>query len=305
MDNRRDFLKKAMAGAAFASVSGLPFTSLAGADDTIKLTILHTNDMHSRVEPFPMDGGKYQGLGGMARRAALVQKIRKEEKHVLLFDSGDIFQGTPYFNFFAGELEYKLMSQMAYDATIPGNHDFDNGLEGIEKQLPHAKFNFISSNYDFSKTILKNTFKPYQIFKKGDLKIGVFALGIELQGLVNEKHYRETVYLDPVSIAKEMVQELKNSDCDLIICLSHLGYKYREDKIDDMKLAAQVDGIDLILGGHTHTFLDKPTIVKSPDGNDVSIHQVGWCGIKLGRIDCNFQRKLKKKALKGIALNVS
>jgi 5'-nucleotidase len=291
---RRDFLKTTAVGAAGMSMLGIPFS--ADAAQSISLTILHTNDQHSRIDPFPNDGRKYGGMGGMAKRKTLIDQIRKQEPNVLLLDSGDIWQGTPYFNFFGGELEYKLMSQMKYDAATLGNHDFDNGLEGLEKMLPHAGFPFVSANYDFSKTILKNRFEPYKIFEKQGLRIGVFGVGIELEGLVSNNNFGETVYADPVSVAKEMVQELRDKQkCNLIICLSHLGYKYDGDKIDDIKLANQVEGIDLILGGHTHTFLEKPTVIRLESGHETLINQVGWSGIYLGRIDFSFNKNSKKR----------
>lgn len=291
---RRDFLKTTAVGAAGISLLGVPFS--AEAAQTINLTILHTNDQHSRIDPLPDDGRQYGGMGGMAKRATLVEQIRKEEPNVLLLDAGDIWQGTPYFNFFKGEVEYKLMSQMKYDAATLGNHDFDNGLEGLQQQLPKASFPFVSANYDFSKTILKNQFEPYRIFEKQGVRIGVFGLGIELEGLVSKNNYRETVYLDPVTTAREMVQELRdNQKCNLVVCLSHLGYKYEDDKIDDVKLAQQVAGIDLIIGGHTHTFLDQPTAIMHDSGHETLINQVGWSGIFLGRIDFSFNRKSKKR----------
>ncbi|WP_161891480.1 metallophosphoesterase [Pontibacter russatus] len=293
--NRRDFLKHTVAGAAGITLLGLPFS--AEAAQSINLTILHTNDQHSRIDPFPDDGRKYGGMGGMARRATLVEQIRKQEPNVLLLDAGDIWQGTPYFNFFGGELEYKLMSDMQYDAATLGNHDFDNGLEGLEKQLPHAAFPFISANYDFSGTILKGRFQPYKVFEKQGVRVGVFGLGIELEGLVGKNNYGETLYNDPVAVAREMVQELRAAQkCNLVICLSHLGYSYKEEKIDDLKLAGQVAGIDLILGGHTHTFLEQPELVRHESGHETLVNQVGWSGLFLGRIDFAFNRKSKQKS---------
>ncbi|MBC5773861.1 metallophosphoesterase [Pontibacter sp. KCTC 32443] len=302
---RRDFLKYSAVGAAGLSVLGLPFSTEA-ASKTIRLTILHTNDQHSRIDPFPNDGRKHAGMGGMARRASLVDKIRKEELNVLLLDAGDIWQGTPYFNFFNGELEYKLMSDMKYDAATLGNHDFDLGLEGLAKQLPLAGFEFLNANYDFSKTILKDKFKPYKVFEKDGLRIGVFGLGIELEGLVGKKQFGETVYLDPVAKAQEMVTELReNQKCHMVICLSHLGYSYQSEKIDDRKLAGQVSGIDLILGGHTHTFMEQPEVLRHENGHETLINQVGWAGIYLGRIDFEFNKKTKQKtSIKTAALPV-
>ncbi|RIJ36981.1 bifunctional metallophosphatase/5'-nucleotidase [Pontibacter oryzae] len=291
---RRDFLKTTALGAAGISLLGMPFS--AEAAQSINLTILHTNDQHSRIDPFPNDGRRYGGMGGMARRATLIEQIRKEEPNVLLLDAGDIWQGTPYFNFFKGELEYKLMSEMKYDAATLGNHDFDNGLQGLAQQLPNAGFPFISANYDFSKTILKNRFEPYKIFEKQGVRIGVFGLGIELAGLVSKNNYGETVYLDPIETARQMVQELRNNQqCNLVICLSHLGYKYEDGKVDDVTLAQQVDGIDLIIGGHTHTFMEQPEVFRHPSGHETLVNQVGWSGIFLGRIDYSFSKKTKKK----------
>ncbi|MCX2738719.1 bifunctional metallophosphatase/5'-nucleotidase [Pontibacter anaerobius] len=291
---RRDFLKTTAVGAAGISLLGVPFS--AEAAQSINLTILHTNDQHSRIDPFPDDGRKYGGMGGMARRASLIEQIRKEEANVLLLDCGDIWQGTPYFNFFGGELEYKLMSQMKYDAVTLGNHDFDNGLKGLEKMLPHAEFPFLSANYDFSKTILQNRFAPYKVFEKQGIKVGVFGLGIELAGLVSQNNYGETLYLDPVATAREMVQELRqNQKCNMVVCLSHLGYKYEDGKIDDVTLARQVEGIDLILGGHTHTFLDQPELIRHATGHETLVNQVGWSGIFLGRLDFSFSKKTMQK----------
>ena len=298
---RREFLRNSLLGTAGLTVLGGVASAAQAAPAAkapVKLTILHTNDMHSRIEPFPDNGGQWAGLGGMARRAALIQQVRTREANVLLLDSGDIFQGTPYFNFFGGELEYKLMSQMAYDASTLGNHDFDNGLEGLQRQLPHATFPFLIANYDFSKTPLAGRFQPFKVFEKQGLRIGVFGLGIELAGLVADKNFGQTVYLDPVASARETVARLRGPErCDMVICLSHLGYKYASAKLDDRKLAAQVAGIDLILGGHTHTFLDAPEPIASPDGHPTLINQVGWSGINLGRLDYEFSAKSKRPGL--------
>ena len=186
-------------------------------------------------------------------QAGLIKLIREQEEHVLLFDAGDIFQGTPYFNYYGGELEFKLMSEMKYDAATLGNHDFDNGLDGLKRQLPHAKFPFLIANYDFSNTKLKDVFKPYKVFKKGGIKIGVFGIGIELDSLVPRELYKNTIYEDPIKKANHYSDLLKNKEsCELIVCLSHLGLKYKTNKISDMKLARETRFIDLIIGGHTH-----------------------------------------------------
>ena len=306
-NSRRTFLKQLGAGSALLGLSGLGvmLPADARAAESTKLTILHTNDMHSRIEPFPQDGRSFSGLGGMARRAGLIEQIRKEEEHVLLLDAGDIWQGTPYFNLYDGELEFKLMTKMKYDAATLGNHDFDNGLEGLVRQLPHAEFSFVNSNYNFSNTLLQGLVSPFMLFSKGGIKVGVFGLGIELAGLIAEQHYGNIRYLDPVPVAREMVQELKNQGCNLIICLSHLGYQYESEKISDVKLAKQVAGIDLIIGGHTHTFLDKPIIVQGPDGQDVLVNQVGYGGVNLGRVDFLFGKRKEKNGVFSASLQVS
>ena len=259
--------------------------------NTKHLTVLHTNDVHSYIDPFPANHPKNPNMGGVARRAALIESIRKENPNVLLLDAGDIFQGTPYFNYYGGELEFKLMSMMQYDLATIGNHDFDNGIEGLYAQLPHASFEFVSANYDFKNTIMNGHVKPYKIINKDGIKVGVFGLGVGLDGLVDKKNYKETVYLDPLGVAQDMARILKQEKkCDLVICLSHLGYKYKDepDKICDTKLATLTKDIDLIIGGHTHTFLDKPTVLKNAVGQDVLVNQVGCYGINLGRIDFYF-----------------
>jgi 5'-nucleotidase len=292
--NRRRFIKTAASLGAYGLLAHSPLSVFAKQKSTT-LTVLHTNDWHSRIEAFPMDGSSVQGLGGAAARVALIDKIRKESEHVLLLDAGDIFQGTPYFNFFGGELEYKLMSKMGYDAVTLGNHDFDNGIEGIIKQLPHASFDFINCNYDVSQTPLAQHIKPYKVMTKGGLKIGILGVGIELNGLVPEANYKGIIYNDPVTAANKVATILKNNQkCDLIICLSHLGYKYGGDKISDVKLAEQSEHIDLIIGGHTHTFLNQPERIKNKVGKEVMVNQVGWAGINLGRIDYTFE-PLKNK----------
>lgn len=283
---RRAFLKSSAAAGAFAGAGSLGLLSFTAPKNLKHITILHTNDVHSHIEPFEKDHAQFPGMGGAARRYTLIEEIRKENKNTLLLDAGDIFQGTPFFNFYGGELEFKLMSKMGYDAATIGNHDFDNGIDGLYAQLPHAEFKFLSANYNFSNTVLDGQVKPYQVFLRDGIKIGIFGLGIELEGLVGKDLYKETEYLDPLEIAKETVKKLKEEEkCDLVICLSHLGYNYRSEKISDMKLAQQTKNIDLIIGGHTHTFLPKPTIAQNSEGKNVLINQVGWAGVNLGRID--------------------
>jgi len=291
MLNRRSFIKRTAIGGGLMLAGGFPFQSLAG-EKMHKLTILHTNDVHSRLEPFPMDGGKYAGQGGVAVRGALINKIRSEEEHVLLLDAGDIFQGTPYFNLYKGEPEMKAMSMMGYDAATMGNHDFDAAVEGFAKQLVHANFPILTANYDFTDTALEGKTQPYTIIKKGDLKIGIFGLGIQLRGLVAEDGYGKTKYLEPIQIANSIAERLKKKEkCDFIICLSHLGYQYNFNKVSDLILAKESEYINLIIGGHTHTFLDEPVTMKNKKREPVVINQVGWAGLRLGRLDYVFDSK--------------
>ena len=281
---RRNFIQQTAATGAFIGLGGL---SLSFSENYKKhITILHTNDVHSHIEPLSPNDPRNPNMGGVARRATLIEKIRNENPNTLLLDAGDIFQGTPFFNFYGGELEFKLMSKLKYDASTIGNHDFDNGIEGLYSQLPHADFDFISSNYDFSNTVMNEHVLPNKVFKKDGVKIGVFGLGVELQGLVNAHLYKETKYLDPVEIATDMSRILKeDKKCDIVICLSHLGHSYKSNKISDVKLAAATENIDLIIGGHTHTFLEKPEIHINKAGKKVLINQVGCYGLFLGRID--------------------
>ncbi len=288
---RREFIRKSAAGGILLGASSFPFEAFAKGDAK-KITILHTNDQHSRIEPFPMDGGKFQGLGGFAQRAMLINEIRKREKNVLLFDSGDIWQGTPYFNKFLGEVEFKLMSEMKYDAATLGNHDFDAGMDGFVKQLPHTNFSFVNCNYDFSDSPLNGKILPHKIFKIDEISVGVFGLGIELEGLVPRDLFGNVRYLDPIAHANKTANLLKNDlNCDLVICLSHLGYKYDDKKVSDVVLVQTTKNIDLILGGHTHTFFDNPEELRNTDGARVLVNQVGWAGIYLGRIDFYFEKK--------------
>ncbi|MBP1840223.1 bifunctional metallophosphatase/5'-nucleotidase [Formosa algae] len=302
---RRDFLQQSTVATSLVALGGLSLTSFTAAPKTKKITVLHTNDVHSHIDPFGPNDGRNANLGGVAKRARLIDKIRLDNPNTLLLDAGDIFQGTPYFNFYGGELEFKLMSKLKYDAATIGNHDFDNSIDGLYAQLPHAEFPFLISNYDFSNTIMDTHTKPYKVFSKDGIKIGVFGVGIELQGLVDIAMYKETKYLDPVEMAQDMSRILKEQEqCDLIICLSHLGYKYNsETKISDLKLAAATKDIDLIIGGHTHTFLPKPTIVKNIEGKDTLVNQVGCYGINLGKIDFYFDTN-KNKAAEGTSIIV-
>ncbi len=300
---RRDFIQKTAASSVVLGLSNIGINTII-SPETKKITILHTNDVHSHIDPFPADHPRNANMGGAARRAALIENIRKEEENVLLLDAGDIFQGTPYFNYYGGELEFKLMSMMQYDLATMGNHDFDNGIDGFYAQLPHAEFEFVSANYDFKNTVLNEIVKPYKIFNKDGIKIGIFGLGVELDGLVDKKLYKETIYNNPIEVAQDMTKILKEEQkCDLVICLSHLGYSYKNEpyKVSDLELAKKTKNIDLIIGGHTHTFLEKPVVEKNSEGKDVLINQVGCYGINLGKIDFYFSND---KTIKNSGKNI-
>ena len=302
--NRRNFIRTSSAMMAAFPLNNLPFGALQ-SDEVFQLTIMHTNDVHSRIDPFPLDGSRNEGQGGVARRKVLIDKIRNEGQECLLLDAGDIFQGTPYFNLFGGELEVKLMSQLGYDAATMGNHDFDGGMDGFDKQLIHADFPIIISNYDFNDTLLNGKTQSYKIWDYGEIKVGLYGLGIELEGLVPQNLYGQTRYQDPLSVATKMESHLKRElQCDYVICLSHLGYKYDHATVSDVVLAQNTRHTDLIIGGHTHTFMREPHIEANKDGKEVIINQAGFGGILLGRIDLFFEKGSRRKAQKGTTIQV-
>jgi 5'-nucleotidase len=284
---RRSFLK-----------AGLPILGMAFLPDSLfgqsakrerRLSILHTNDWHSRIDPFPVNDPKFPGMGGAARRSALINSIREEAGDVLLLDAGDIVQGTPYFNYYAGVPEIQLMNEMGYECATLGNHDFDNGIEGLKKLLRLAKFPFVNCNYDFGTTGLKEFVHKSVVIKKSGLRIGIVGVGIDLKPLLPAENIIGIQYNHPIEIADIEAQRLKKSEkCDLVICLSHLGYEYQDGKVSDRVLASQTRHIDLIIGGHTHTFLEKPVQVANLEGRMVTINQVGWAGLRLGRINYHF-----------------
>jgi 5'-nucleotidase len=291
MSDRRRFIREAGMAAAGMALSGRLSARDPGRGKDRRLTILHTNDVHSRLEPFPADGGSNAGRGGVAARAALVRKIREEGDPVLLLDAGDIFQGTPYFNVFKGEPELRAMTMMGYDAATMGNHDFDAGIANFAEQTAaHARFPIVVCNYDFSGTPMEARYIPRMVVRKGDLKIGITGVGIELDGLVPQELYGATRYLDPVAEADRQALILRRREgCDLVICLSHLGDAYKDGKVSDERLAQDTENIDLIIGGHTHRFFDAPRIYRNRRGLAVAVNQVGWAGLRLGRLDYVFE----------------
>ncbi len=292
---RRKFIRGSLSLAAFTSMPGW-LKAFENETGHKTLTILHTNDWHSRIDPFPDNDPKYPGQGGAARRAALISKIREEQSNVLLLDAGDIFQGTPYFNFYGGEPEFKLMSAMGYDAATLGNHDFDNGIDGLVNKMPFANFPFVNCNYDVKDTALEGKLKKSIILHKNRLKIGILGVGIDLTGLVPDTNWKGIQYHNPIIAADNEARYLKlDQHCDMVICLSHLGYQYDTFKPSDLMLASNTKHIDIILGGHTHTFLEKPVTIMNAIGNFVTINQVGWAGLRLGRLDYHFSSIYNKK----------
>lgn len=249
------------------------------------IVILHTNDTHSRIEPVPESDRIAGNKGGVVRRMNYIEQVRKENKNVLLFDAGDFLQGTPYFNLFKGEVETEAMNMMRYDAVTLGNHEFDYGLEALEKVVRRAKFPIISSNYDFSGTPLNNLIKPYLIFKKDGVKIGVIAINIQPKGLIASGNYNGMKFLQPERVANELALKLKTIDrCDMVVCLSHLGYTA------DKRLVEQTRNIDIIIGGHSHTNMKTPDMLKNIDNKDVMVFQTAGRGIYVGRIDVELEK---------------
>ena len=250
-----------------------------------EIVILHTNDTHSRIEPLPKTDRYSADKGGVVRRATYIDQVRQENKNVLLFDAGDFLQGTPYFNLFKGEIEVKSMNHMGYDAVTLGNHEFDYGLDVLEEVARLAKFPIVSSNYDFSETKLNGLIKPFIIIRKGGVKIGVIGINIQPKGLIAANNYKGVKYLDPIKTANDMAQMLKvDHKCDMVICISHLGYN------PDLNLAESTTGIDLIIGGHSHTFMKTPSIRKNIDENDVLVFQTNGRGVYVGRIDVKLEK---------------
>lgn len=305
---RRNFLKSALGLTGAVALGEWPFEAFAETNAAaLQVTILHTNDVHSRLDPFPKNDPRLAGRGGVANRARLIGQIREQTPHVLLFDAGDVFQGTPYFNFYKGKPEIELMSLMGYDAVTMGNHDFDGGIELYAEQIKkYANFEVLVANYDFTNTPLQAIAKPYKIFKIKGLRIGVFGIGINPKGLIPDQLFGGTQYLNPIQKANETAAFLRNEQkCSLVVCLSHLGYKMGKEEPSDLVLAAQSKNIDLIIGGHTHTFLNQPEVIKDLNGQPVLVNQVGWGGVNVGRLDFTFDRISKQFFMESQSLPVS
>ena len=308
MISRRKFFTSSLAlgaGLALAPKELNLFASATPAPDTV-ITILHTNDTHSQIDPLPENDKSYAGKGGVARRATLVKRVRKENPNTLLLDAGDSFQGTPYFNFYKGEVEYKAMSAIGYDAGTLGNHEFDNGVDALAAALKFASFDIVSSNYDVKGTALEKLVKPYVVKTVAGIRIGLFGLGISPVALITPANFKGVTYQDPIETSKTMVKTLRETErCPFIVAMSHLGFykNPRPSDVGDGQVAAQVDGIDFIVSGHTHTFMEQPERVKQPCGQETLIYQVGRSGIYVGRVDFTF-RAGKLAAASGRMLDV-
>ena len=286
-------------GAGFVGLT--PLSLLARRGGT-RITILHTNDTHARIEPFADSAPQYAGMGGVTRRATLIRRLRQENPNNLLLDAGDVFQGTPYFNRYHGALDYEIMSKMGYDAGTIGNHEFDNGVEGFCEVADKAKFPFVSANYNFGSTDMGYLVQDFTTKKVGGIKVGIFGLGVDFKNLVLDHLHKGVTYMNPVTISQKVVSVLRHTHrCDMVICLSHLGYDYADNRVSDRIIAREVDGIDLIIGGHTHTFLDKPEIFEKPGGSHTMVTQVGFGGIVLGRVDFEFSEE--KRVTGALAMN--
>ena len=251
-----------------------------------RVTILYTNDTHGRIDPFPSTAREHAGLGGVSRRASLVKRIREESPNSLLLDAGDVFYGSPWFTLYGGKRHFELMSLMGYDAMALGEHEFHHGTEGFAEAADAATFPFLCANYRVAGTAMEPYVQPYLIREMGGIRIGIFGLGIDLGEFVTPEKRGEVRVGEPISRAGTVVRFLREQrQCDYIICLSHLGYHYDDSRPDDRKLAAAVEGLDLIIGGHTHTFMDRPETIRSADGGQTVVTQAGHSGIRLGRID--------------------
>ncbi len=290
--NRRDFIKKGLLFGAGLQLPHIWIKNLKAKENLFNLTLLQTNDTHSRIDPFPVGSGRYRGMGGIARRATLVKKIRSENPHTLLVDAGDVLQGTPYYNLFKGKVEYLTMSKCGYDVSTLGNHEFDNGVESLTRALSYANFDIVNCNFDFGNTPLESRIRTFVIKQVGPVKVGITGVGIDFTDMVAPQNHIGISYKEPYKPLQAVVNYLrKDLGCNLIIVLSHLGYKYKEKRPDDLKLAEKVRGIDWIVGGHSHTFMEKPEEIVSEDGHITRILQVGFGGILLGKTDFIFENK--------------
>lgn len=265
--------------------------STAQAQQHKQLVILHTNDTHSCIQPLSenLADTMLAGRGGFARRIAMLRQERQQDPDLLLFDSGDFCQGSPYFTLYKGDVETGLMNMMHYDAGTIGNHEFDYGLENVARMIRRLNFPIVCANYKFSQYGLDKLVKPYVILRRKGMKIGVFGIGTQLEGMVDKKNYENTVFLDPVRTAQQMADLLHRKKCDLVICLSHIGWE--KDAFGDQELVRKTRGIDLVLGGHSHTYLKKIEYVNNLDGKPVPVDQNGKQAIYVGKIKVDMTKR--------------
>lgn len=259
---------------------------------TKQLLILHTNDTHSCIQPLKptLKDTVVAGRGGYLRRLEMIKEERRKNPSMLLFDSGDFSQGSPYYTMFKGDVEIGLMNMMRYDAATIGNHEFDFGLDNMARLFRKAAFPIVCANYDFTGTPLEGIVKPYTIIRRGGMKIGVFGLSPALDGLVSKQNCVGVRYLDPIKKAQEMADLLRGKEkCDLVVCLSHLGWGL--DGTDDKQMMARTRGIDIVLGGHSHTYLKNLEYVENLDGHMIGNDQNGKSGIFVGRILVEMKKK--------------
>lgn len=266
--------------------------TLTAAAKGRQLLILHTNDTHSCVLPLNpnLADTMLAGRGGFLRRAAMIDQMRKEDKDLLLLDSGDFSQGSPYYTMFKGDVETELMNIMGYDAATIGNHEFDFGLENMARIFRKAKFPIVCANYDFTGTVVEGLVKPYVIIKRKGVRIGIFGLSPKLDGLVMASTCAGVRYSDPIKTANAVADKLKNEEkCDVVICLSHLGWD--EAGLNDMEMMAKTRNIDLVLGGHSHSYFKTLNHVRNLDGKDVPNDQDGKHGIFVGKITLSLEKR--------------
>jgi 5'-nucleotidase len=249
------------------------------------LTILHSNDTHSQVESLE-EGKRDAHCGGYARRMGFITQQRELDPNILLLDGGDFCQGTPYFNFYHGRVEVEAMNYMKYDVVTLGNHEFDYGVDTLAAMLKTAKFDIVCANYDVTNSPLEDIVKPYTIIRRGNLRIGVFGIGVEPTGLITEKNFHPLQYLDPVTTAQEIADMLKNKKkCDIVICISHQGtHPGQNGKMSDIELAEATRNIDIIIGAHSHKIVNN-LYIKNQDGDSVLLAQVGKAGARIGKIE--------------------
>lgn len=261
------------------------------AQDVKELLILHTNDTHSRIEPIPVSdpNPEYAGKAGFVRRATLIKEMREKNKDLLLFDCGDFSQGSPYYNMFGGEVEVKLMNEMGYDAGTIGNHEFDFGLDNMARIFRMANFPIVCANYDVKGTVLEGLVKPYVVLERDGVRIGVFGLSPVLEGLVQAHCYGGVVFKDPIEAAQQVADVLKEKEkCDLVICLSHLGW--RGEPYSDETLIPHTRNIDIVLGGHSHSYFDKTLFYKNLDGKEIPLQQMGKNAVYVGRMKVTLEK---------------